>query len=56
MYHSTESAEIADLVYRPPVGEKDGVFINSERRIGVTRKAPGQALSDFNIFKLIAHH
>ena len=35
------------------------MFINSERRIGVTRKVrkvPGQALSDFNIFKLIAHH
>lgn len=60
MYHTTESAEIADLVL-PAAGwgEKDGVFINSERRIGLTRKvrkAPGQALSDFNIFRLIAHH
>lgn len=60
MYHTTESAEIADLVL-PAAGwgEKDGVFINSERRIGRTRKvckAPGQALSDFNIFRLIAHH
>ncbi|HAV13377.1 MAG TPA: nitrate reductase [Opitutae bacterium] len=60
MYHSTESAEIADLVL-PAAGwgEKDGVFINSERRIGITRKvrkAPGEALSDFNILRLIAHH
>ncbi len=60
MYHTTESAEIADLVL-PAAGwgEKDGVFINSERRIGITRKvrkAPGQALSDFNILRLIAHH
>jgi assimilatory nitrate reductase catalytic subunit len=38
-------------------GEKEGTFINSERRIGVTRqvaRAPGQALSDFRIFQLIA--
>lgn len=60
MYHTTDSAQIADLVL-PAAGwgEKDGVFINSERRIGRTRKvrkAPGQALSDFNIFRLIAHH
>jgi assimilatory nitrate reductase catalytic subunit len=60
MYHTTESAEIADLVL-PAAGwgEKDGVFINSERRIGRTRKvskSPGQALSDFSIFRLIAHH
>ena len=60
MYHSTDTAAIADLVL-PAAGwgEKDGVFINSERRIGRTRKvckAPGQALSDFNIFRLIAHH
>lgn len=60
MYHSTESAQIADLVL-PAAGwgEKEGVFINSERRIGRTRKvrkAPGQALSDFNILRLIAHH
>lgn len=60
MYGDTDTAQIADLVL-PAAGwgEKDGVFINSERRIGVTRKvrkAPGQALSDFNIFRLIAHH
>ena len=58
MYHNTESAQVADLVL-PAAGwgEKDGCFINSERRIGtikVVRKAPGQALSDFRIFRLIA--
>lgn len=58
MYHSTESARMADLVL-PAAGwgEKTGCFINSERRIGVTRqvrKAPGQALSDLRIFRLIA--
>ena len=38
-------------------GEKEGTFINSERRLGVlkqVRRAPGQALADFWIFKLIA--
>lgn len=59
MYHSTESARVADLVL-PAAGwgEKEGCFINSERRIGtnkVVRKAPGIALSDFRIFRLIAN-
>jgi anaerobic selenocysteine-containing dehydrogenase len=58
MYHSTETAVMADLVL-PAAGwgEKEGTFINSERRYGVIRsvkKAPGQALSDFRIFRLIA--
>ena len=58
MYHTTETARMADLVL-PAAGwgEKDGTFINSERRIGRVRKirrAPGQALSDFNIFRLVA--
>jgi assimilatory nitrate reductase catalytic subunit len=58
MYSSTESAQRAHLVL-PAAGwgEKDGTFINSERRIGVTskvRRAPGQALADFHIFQLIA--
>lgn len=60
MYHSTETAVRADL-YLPAAGwgEKDGTFINSERRIGVVKKvakAPGQALSDFAIFRLVAHY
>ena len=58
MYATTETAQMADLVL-PAAGwgEKEGIFINSERRLGVIRKvarAPGQALSDFAIFKLVA--
>jgi assimilatory nitrate reductase catalytic subunit len=58
LYATTETARQADLVL-PAAGwgEKEGTFINSERRIGVVkavRHAPGQALADFYIFKLIA--
>ncbi len=58
MYANTETARMADLVL-PAAGwgEKEGTFINSERRLGIIRKvsrAPGLALSDFNIFQLIA--
>jgi anaerobic selenocysteine-containing dehydrogenase len=58
MYTTTETAAFAGLVL-PAAGwgEKEGVFINSERRLGVIKqvaRAPGQALSDFRIFKLIA--
>jgi assimilatory nitrate reductase catalytic subunit len=58
MYTTTETARLAHLVL-PAAGwgEKDGTFINSERRIGVIKKvarAPGQALADFAIFRLIA--
>lgn len=60
MYHSTETAQMADLFLPAAAwGEKEGTFINSERRLGVAKKvhkAPGQSLSDFNIFRLIAHH
>ncbi|HEV3417307.1 MAG TPA: molybdopterin-dependent oxidoreductase, partial [Pirellulales bacterium] len=60
MYHTTETAERADLVLPAAAwGEKEGTFINSERRIGVIKKvakAPGTALSDFSIFKLIAEY
>ena len=60
MYSTTETARAAHL-FLPAAGwgEKEGTFINSERRIGLTKKiskAPGQALSDFNIFKLVAHY
>lgn len=60
MYHSTETAVMADLIL-PAAGwgEKEGTFINSERRVGVmkkVRKAPGIALADFSIFQLIAHY
>lgn len=59
MYHSTETARMADL-YLPAAGwgEKEGTFINSERRIGGIKKVrvpPGLALPDFDIFKLVAH-
>jgi ferredoxin-nitrate reductase len=58
MYPTTETAQLADLVL-PAAGwgEKEGILINSERRLGLVKKvarAPGQALSDFAIFKLIA--
>jgi assimilatory nitrate reductase catalytic subunit len=58
MYATTETARHAHIVL-PAAGwgEKDGTFINSERRIGLVKRvahAPGQALSDFYIFKLIA--
>jgi assimilatory nitrate reductase catalytic subunit len=60
MYHTTETAREAHLVLPAAAwGEKEGTFINSERRFGLAKKifrAPGQALSDFNIFKLIAHY
>lgn len=58
MYATTETAQRAHLLL--PVagwGEKDGTFINSERRIGVVRKvarAPGEALPDFRVFQLVA--
>jgi assimilatory nitrate reductase catalytic subunit len=60
MYSTTETAVLADL-YLPAAGwgEKDGTFINSERRIGLLKKvarAPGQSLSDFSILQLVAHY
>jgi assimilatory nitrate reductase catalytic subunit len=60
MYDSSETAKLADLLL-PAAGwgEKEGTFINSERRVGLIKKvcrAPGQALSDFHIFKLAAHY
>ena len=58
LYPTTETALHADL-FLPAAGwgEKDGTFINSERRIGLikkVRRAPGQALADFQIFRLIS--
>ena len=60
MYCTTETAKRAHLVL-PAAGwgEKEGCFINSERRIGYSpkvRRAPGQALADFHIFRLISHY
>lgn len=60
MYHTTDTALRADLVL-PAAGwgEKEGTFINSERRYGLVKKvarAPGEALADFHIFRLVAHY
>ncbi len=60
MYSTSETAQAADLVL-PAAGwgEKNGTFINSERRYSVhkrVRRAPGQALADFQIFKAISHY
>jgi predicted molibdopterin-dependent oxidoreductase YjgC len=60
MYSTTETAQMADLVL-PAAGwgEKEGTFINSERRLGVIKKvqaAPGQAIADFSIFRLISEY
>lgn len=58
MYSTTETARQAHLVLPAAAwGEKEGTLINSERRIGLIKKvarAPGQALADFSIFRLIA--
>ncbi|MDB6039638.1 MAG: nitrate reductase [Verrucomicrobiales bacterium] len=60
MFYTTETAQQADLILPAAAwGEKEGTFVNSERRIGVCRKiarAPGEALADFAIFRLIAHY
>ena len=60
MYATTETARRAHL-FLPAAGwgEKEGTFINSERRFGLVKKvcrAPGEAMSDFNIFRLVAHY
>ncbi|HLP75647.1 MAG TPA: nitrate reductase [Candidatus Paceibacterota bacterium] len=60
MYPTTETARRADL-YLPAAGwgEKEGTLINSERRIGLVKKvsrAPGSALADFHIFRLVAEY
>ncbi len=60
MFTTTDTAKRADMVL-PAAGwgEKEGTFINSERRIGLTKKvsrAPGEALTDFNIFRLLAQY
>jgi len=60
MFATTDTARKAHLVL-PAAGwgEKEGTFINSERRFGHVKKvsrAPGQALSDFNVFRLVAEY
>jgi assimilatory nitrate reductase catalytic subunit len=58
MYATTETVAHAHIVL-PAAGwgEKEGTFINSDRRIGLLKKvsrAPGEALADFSIFRLVA--
>jgi assimilatory nitrate reductase catalytic subunit len=58
LYSTVDTVQHAHLVL-PAAGwgEKEGTLINSERRIGLVkrvRKAPGIALSDFSIFRLVA--
>ncbi|MEM1226031.1 MAG: nitrate reductase [Planctomycetota bacterium] len=60
MYASADTVKHADLVL-PASGwsEKEGTFINSERRYGLVKKvrpAPGEALADFQIFRGISHY
>jgi assimilatory nitrate reductase catalytic subunit len=58
LYGTTDTAGMADLVLAAAAStEKEGTFINSERRLGAVRKIsdpPGIALSDFEIFRRIA--
>jgi anaerobic selenocysteine-containing dehydrogenase len=58
IFIDTATAEFADLILPAAgCGEKDGTFINSERRIGRVSKVldpPGEALPDLQIFQKIA--
>lgn len=58
MFYDTETAQLAHLILPAAgCGEKEGTFINSERRIGRLQKIlapPGEALPDFQIFQRIA--
>jgi assimilatory nitrate reductase catalytic subunit len=58
MFTTSETVAHASLVL-PAAGwgEKEGTFINSERRLGHVKKvgrAPGEALADFHILQLLA--
>ena len=60
MYSTTDTAQAAHLLL-PAAGwgEKEGTFINSERRFGLLKKvsrAPGEALADFAIFRALAEY
>lgn len=58
LYSTTDTAKHADLLLAAAAStEKEGTFINSERRIGIVQKLtepPGSAKSDFEIFQSIA--
>jgi len=57
-HHPTETSALADVVLPAAAWpEKEGTMTNSERRVGLVRKAldpPGQALADWRIFSLLA--
>lgn len=57
-FHPTPTSELAHLVLPAAIwGEKDGSYVNTERRTGYCRKAvdaPGEAKSDFDIFLALA--
>lgn len=57
-YHPNPTSELADLVLPAAIwGEKEGVYTNSERRVGkanICVPPPGEARPDFDIFLAIA--
>lgn len=57
-FHPTPTTELADLVLPAATwGEKEGTYTNSERRaskVNAAAAAPGEALSDFEIFLRLA--
>ena len=60
LFADTDTARRAD-VFLPAAGwsEKEGTLINSERRLGLFKKvarAPGRALADYSIFRLVAEY
>jgi anaerobic selenocysteine-containing dehydrogenase len=60
LFADTDTARMADVFF-PAAGwsEKEGTLINSERRLGLFKKvsrAPGKALADYNIFRLVAEY
>lgn len=60
LFADTDTARRADVFF-PAAGwgEKEGTLINSERRFGLFKKvsrAPGKALADYSIFRLIAEY
>jgi assimilatory nitrate reductase catalytic subunit len=60
LFADTDTARLAH-VFLPAAGwsEKEGTLINSERRLGLFKKvsrAPGKALADYAIFRLIAEY
>ena len=57
-FYPTPTSETADLVLPAAIwGEKEGTYTNSERRVSKVNagvRAPGEALSDFEIFLKLA--